>query len=204
MAVSVEFYAMDIKIPVPTSGLAYFSTGWGNSVEVGDYSAVCFISDANGTVQGTQVHSIQYQNISSGIINSASSGVAVTCIPNLYGLNIRFIPDGASVKTQNAKFRITHRGDIDADPSGVTCQCIELIHPDPVQHNNGSGDTGWQEVYGSGSILSLTSSPGVSGQYINSTETYSSQQHDWYIGISPSPDSISSKYFQGFFSVEFL
>jgi len=204
MAVSVEFYAMAIKIPVPSSGLGWYSASFGGSVPVGDYGSLCFITDSNGLTQGTQVHSTIYQNVSSGIINTASSGVAVTAIPNLYALNCRFIPDGASVKTQNAKFRVTHRGDINSNPSGVTVQCCEVIHPDTVQNNNGSGDTGWQEVYGSGSILSLTSSPGVSGEYINGSETYSSQQHDWYVLVSPSPDSISSKYFQGYFSLEYL
>lgn len=203
MAARIDWYASDIKINSP-SGIGFFSTGFGNSVAVSEYAGCQFITSADGTTQGTQLNSLQWLNISSGVINSATSGVKLTQVPNYIGLNARFIPDGSNVKIQNCKFRISHRGDINANPSGLTAKVAQLIHPDTVQNNNGSGNSDWTNVYGSGSVLSLTSSPGVSGQYINGINTYSSQQHDFYIAISCSPDSIGSKLFQGYLSLEYL
>lgn len=203
MAPRIDWYASDIKINSP-SGIGFFSTGFGNSVAVSEYALTQFITSADGTTQGTQLHNVQWLNVSSGVIDSATSGVKLTQIPNYVGINARFIPDGSLVKVQNAKFRVTHRGDVNANPSGLTAKAAQLIHPDTVQNNNGSGNSDWTTIYGSGVILSLTSSPGVSGQYINGVNTYSSQQHDFYVLVSPSPDSIGSKLFQGFLALEYL
>lgn len=174
------------------SGLGFYGTGFGNSVDVGSYQDTTFITNGAGSSQGPQVNNIKYQNVSSGILNSASSGVRLTEMPNyLATLNIRFTHTVA-VKTQNAKVRIYDRSNINNAASGVTTKVAELIHPDVTQANNGSGDTSWLTPNGSSVVVDLVSSPGVSGLRPNGSQT-TNIQHDWFLAISASPDSIGSK-----------
>jgi hypothetical protein len=174
------------------SGLGFYGGGFGFSVNVGEYQDSTFITDGNGTSQGPQVDNIKYQNAQSGIANGASSGVNIVNIPNyLASLNVRFTHSTA-VKTQNAKLRIYDRASINNPASGVTCKVAELVHPSTSQLVTGSGSAVWATPTGSSVIMSLTASPGISGQRPNGANT-NQTDHDWYFGISASPDSIGSK-----------
>ena len=174
------------------SGLGFYGGGFGYSVNVGEYQDSTFITDSNGTSQGPQVDNIKYQNAQSGIINGASSGINIVNIPNYLGsLNVRFTHSTA-VKTQNAKLRIYDRSSINNPASGVTCKVAELVHPSTSQLVTGSGSTVWATPTGSSVVMSLTASPGISGQRPNGANT-SATDHDWYFAISASPDSIGSK-----------
>ena len=186
------------------SGLGFFGGGFGFSVEVGAWQDATFITSANGTSQGPQVDNIKFLNAGSGIINTAGSGIGLTSIPNYQGtLNIRFTHSSA-VKTQNAKLRIYDRSNIINAASGVTTKVAELIHPDIIQNNNGSGDTTWNTPAGSAVIMDLVASPGMSGQRPNGSET-SADRHDWYTAISASPDSIGAKTLYGLYvELEYL
>lgn len=201
---SINFYANDINLN--GSGLGFYGNGFGVSVNVAEYQETTFITNSNGTAQGAQVNNIRYQNVNSGIINSASSGVWLTQIPNyLSTLNVRF-EHGSAVKVQNSKLYIYDRSNINNDPSGVTQKVAEIIHPDLVQNNNGSGDTAWQTVHGSAVILSLAPSPGISGLYAGngSNSTRSDTRHDWFAALSASPDSIGSKLYGLYVTTEYL
>jgi len=132
---------------------------------------------------------------------------------NLATLNVRFTHSSA-VKTQNCVFHIFDRSSVNNPASGVTARCAQIIHPDTVQNNNGSGDVTWvgittnpqtgsATVGGSGITLSLVASPGTSGFRPNGADT-SDTQHDWYVAISASPDSVGSKLFAGYALCEYL
>lgn len=190
------------------SGLGFYgSSGFGASVRVGEYQGRTFITNGAGTTQGPEVDNVQYLNVGSGIIGQAGSGIALTCIPNYQAtLNIRFTYDTA-VRTQNAEFRIYDRSNINNPASGVTTKVAEIIHPGITQANTGSGDTTWLTPGGSGTTVSLAPSPGVSGFYAGngSNGNWSGTQHDWYLALSASPDSIGSKTsFGGYFQLEYL
>lgn len=197
------------------SGLGFFAGGFGFSVGVAAYQDTTWITDGNGVSAGPQINNIKYLNIGSGIINSASSGVPLKAIPNnLSTLNIRFTHTSA-VKVQNSVLRIYDRTSIDAPASGVTTKVAQIIHPDIVQNNNGSGDSVWvgssinpltgtATVGGSGIICNFVASPGTSGQSPNGASTIDAQ-HDWYAAITASPDSIGSKNLYGlYFYTEYL
>ena len=186
------------------SGIGFFGSSFGDSVEVGEYQDTSFITDGNGTQDGGQINNIKYENVSSGAINGAAA-THLKNIPNyLATLNIRFT-HGSDVKTQNAKFRIYDRSSINNDPSGVTCQVYETIHAPVTQAGLvGSGANTWTHVHGSAVILDLADSPAISGTSPNGAES-TDDRHDWYVCLSPSPDSIGSKnQFAAFFSVEYL
>lgn len=174
------------------SGLGFYGADFGFSVPVGEYQDTTFITDSNGTIQGLQADNVKYQNIGSGIVGSSSSGIPLISIPNYQAtLNVRFNHSSA-IKTQNGKVRIYDRSDINNDPSGVTCQVAEIIHPNTTQFPTGSGDSDWTDVHGSAVILDIVSSPGHSGLSPNGPDT-TDLNHDWYLALSASPDSIGSK-----------
>lgn len=207
MAAAINFYADEFHVTNLTgSGLGFYGAGFGQSVNVGEYQDTTFITNSNGTVEGAQVNNVKYLNTMSGIIGSAESGVLLTQIPNyLATLNIRFTND-TPVKVQNCKLRIYDRSNINNNPSGVLCKVAELIHPDTTQNNNGSGDTTWNTLGGSGSILSMSPSPGMSGLYAGdgTASVHESNRHDFYICVSQSPNSVGSKTSALYFSCEYL
>ena len=187
------------------SGLGFYGGGFGFSVEVAAFQDTTFITNGAGTSQGPQTDNIKFKDVASGIINGASSGVALTAIPNyLATLNVRFT-HGSVVKTQNAKLRIYDRTNINNNASGVTTKVAEIIHFNQSQvDNTGSGDATWNTPTGSSSIMDLVAAPGMSGLSINGPST-TEDRHDWYVAISASPDSIGSKTLYGLYiELEFL
>lgn len=210
MTASISFIAQGPNSTINTpagSGLGFYgSAGFGASVGVNAYQANTYVTDATGTQQGQQCHNTQYLNSASGIVDTATSGISITCFPNYQcPLNVRFT-NSSPVKTQNAKLVIYDRTNINNAASGVLTYMAQVIHPDTVQNNDGSGDKTWRQFYYSnaGSGLPLVNSPGTSGLSPNGVNTVDTQ-HDWYVAISASPDSIGSKSLYGLFAyAEFL
>lgn len=205
MAATITFFADEAGIQnLNGSGLGFFGSSFGQSVEVGAWQDSTYITDGNGVTQGPNVHNIKYVHPASGEVNGNPAWNLLT-IPNRYAtLNIRFQNDTA-VKTQNVKLRIFDRSNINNSASGVTTKVAELIHPDINQAAaNGSGDSTWNTPAGSSVIMDLISSPGTSGLRPNGPQT-SDTRHDFYCAISSSPDSIGSKNLYGLFvELEFL
>lgn len=204
---AINFYAgEDFQIHnLAGSGLGFFGAGgFGYSVPVGEWQETTFITNGAGTTQGPQVDNITYLNSMSGIVGSSSSGIQLRAIPNYQAtLNIRFTHSSA-VQTQNVVVYIYDRTSINNPASGVTTAVAELIHPTVTQVNNGSGDTFWSFLEGTGVTLSLIDSPGISGQRPNGAST-TATDHDWYLAISASPDSLGSKTLYGLYiSLEYL
>lgn len=204
---TINFYADSFQVEnLNGSGLGFYGSTFGSSVDVGQFQDTTFITNADGTSEGPQVNNIKWEAEDSGIINSAGNGVILTAIPNyLATLNIRFTHTSA-VKTQNALVRIYDRTTITNAASGVTTYVAELIHPDTVQNDNGSGDGTWiNATSGTSSVaIDLVASPGYSGERESGSETYS-DQHDYYLAITASPDSIGSKTEYGLYvELEYL
>lgn len=184
------------------SGIAFMGSSFGSSVDVAAYQTTSWISNSNGTAQGPQLNNIAWTHPNSGSINGGAS-IAVSGIPNyLATINPRFTHSTA-IKTQNVKFRVYDRVSINNDPSGVLCKVAELIHPETSQAVPGSGANSWSTPTGSSNIMSLASSPGLSGLSPNGPST-TDMTHDWYLAISASPNSIGSKTFAGYLSLEYL
>jgi hypothetical protein len=201
---SIGFFSQTLSIQnLNGSGLGFFGSGFGNSVEVGAYQDTTWITNSTGATQGPQSDNTKWTHPNSGSINGAAS-VNLNQFPNyLMPLNIRFTHSSA-VKTQNAKLRIYDRSNINNPASGVTCKVAEVIHPDTVQNANGSGSTSWATPTGSSVILSCSSSPGQSGHFINGSNTQD-MRHDYYFALTASPDSVGSKtQFAAYFALEYL
>ena len=147
-------------------------------------------------------NNIKWSYPGSGIIGQSGSGLALTFIPNSQAsLQIRF-SHSTAVKTQNAKLYAYDRVSINNAPSGVTVKTAQLIHPNATQIAGGSGNSIWETPAGS-SYMSLVASPGLNGTRPSGANTYDTV-HDHYVALSCSPDSVGSKSFGLYFSVEYL
>lgn len=209
MAASIQFYSGVSSIQnLSGSGLAFFGdSGFGAAISVGAYQGHTYISNSSGSTEGEESWNVKFLNAGSGIVGQASSGIALTAIPNSQAtLNARFTYDSA-VQVTSCEFRAYDRSDINNAPSGLTFKVAEIIHPGTTQANSGSGDTTWYTPYGSGVTVPLANSPGVSGLYAGngSDSTRPDTQHDWYFVVSVSPDSIGAKtQAAGYLSCEYL
>ena len=202
---TLRFYAGSVSlVDVESSGFGFFgSAGFGSSVQVGAHQDKTFVTNGSGTVQGPECWNVKWTHANSGSVAGGSS-LPLTHIPNYQAtFNIRATFDTA-VTIPSAEVRVYDRVNANNAPSGVTCWAAELIHTSTVQGAGGSGDSSWQPMSGSGSVLTLVTSPGESG-YRPSGGSTSDDRHDWYVSMSCSPDSVGSKtQFGLYFSMEYL
>lgn len=173
------------------SGLAFTgSAGFSSSVQVGQFQGRTFITDSAGSIQGAEVNNTQYLNSQSGILGQTGSGINVLNIPNYQApLNLRFT-NNTAVQVQNAQIWAYDRANINNPPSGVTLAVSEVRHQSQLQTTTGSGNNTWTFPAGSAVILNLTNSPGTSG-----LSGGSDTEHDWYLCLSASPNSVGGKPF---------
>lgn len=197
--------------PLNNSGLGFFGAGgFGNSVSVNAWQDTTFITDGNGINQGPQVNNVKYVHPNSGQLTGGTN-VSLQSIPNYQStLNIRFTNDTA-VRLQNSRLYIYDRTSTSNPASGVTTSCASLIHPNQSQGVGGSGSVNW-EFPSASSYMTLSVyqtngnpfSPGTSGLSPNGAST-TDVQHDYYVCLSASPNSIGAKTLYGLlFSSEFL
>lgn len=209
MSAEISFLAGETQIQdLSGSGLGFYGdAGFGASVLVGAWQGHTYITDSAGVNLGPEAANVKYLNAQSGILGQTGSGIALTAIPNDQAtLNIRFT-NSSPVQATNVQLYIYDRTNPNNPASGVTTMVAEIIHPGNTQANTGSGDSSWIEPGGSGVVVSLSPSPGTSGQYAGngSNSLWDDTQHDWYVAISASPDSIGSKTLYGLYvSLEYL
>ena len=202
----ISFYSTGSTYPIQNlsnSGLIFAGGGQGQSVAVGSWQDTTWIGSSDGQIYAQQINNVKYMNSASGILNSASSGTHLLRIPqDLSTLEIRFTHSSAT-KTQNWKCRAYDRTNINNPMSGTTVQAAQIIHANSVQDLTGSGSSSWVNIYGSGSVLDIASSPGVSSLYINGANT-TSTVHSVFVALSLSPDSIGSKLGSLYSQLEYL
>jgi len=216
------------------SGLGFYGGGFGISVPVAQYQDTTFVTNSNGTASGIRGNNTKYTSASGLSYNSATS-IGNSGVPNYYApLRVSFTHD-EEVAVQNCKLRIFDRNDISKQASGVTTQVYEVRHPHPTEgevpgsygalDHRGVANHGWhQYVFGQAMAdMTLTPSPGLSGLNTVTGETqpsgdgayynwltddgpsHSGLQHDWYLALSASPDSIGSKTDYGLYmTLEYL
>jgi hypothetical protein len=196
------------------SGLGFYSSaGFGQAVPVGQWQGRTFITNAAGTAQGAEVDNVKYQAADVAVLGQAGSGIPLKSIPNERAtLNVRFTADSA-VRTQNAVFTLYDRVSLDNPAAGVTAAAYEISHQDTAQTNTGvggpsavsvSGVHQWTLLTPSGTrSIPLTASPGASGLRPSGSSTVDTR-HDWYLALSVSPDTVGTKLFAGYVSLEFL
>jgi len=208
MAAAITFFSGNGETDLGSSGIGFYGSTFGQSVQVSFYQDSTFITNSNGTINGGQLTNTKYVGTTSGVQINGSGTVFFSTVPTISGtMNVRFTYD-TPVKTQNGEIRIFDRSDPDADPSGVTCQVCQLVNGfSGVNQSTGAADAandGWFDLAGSGTTMTLLSSPGESGLSPSGVDT-TDDRHDWYFALSASPDSIGSKtQFGAYVALEYL
>lgn len=168
------------------SGIGFYGSSFGTSVQVGQYQDSTFITDSLGAVNGPQANNAKWYNAGSGTINGTVRGLQQ--IHNNSGtLNIRFTHT-SEVTTQNAVLRIFDRVNSNNGPSGVNCMIAELVKPSFLT-TAGSGSAVWVDASGSMAQLNLYANPGPGGSGTGAAR----DRHDWYVLLSAKPQSIGAK-----------
>jgi hypothetical protein len=169
--------------------------GFGSSININSYNGSTYITNQAGTANYAQGNNIKFANSASGYVAGATSGLGLRYIPNdQSSLRISVVSDSA-IQVQNAKLYGCWNADKTLPPSGVTMKAAEIIHPSPSQTIQGSGDSTWTTLLGTGAYLDLVNSPNAGGQLAGGTNgsTNPATQHDWYIAYSLSPSAAGSQ-----------
>lgn len=171
--------------------LGFFGAGFGFSIRVGEFNNTSYVTNDNGTTNYGQTPNLRWANVSGAYVASETVATELLEVDNTEAtLRIRLTTD-SNVQTQNTSFRAFDRVSINNDPSGVTVYAAEINKPSPSVR--GSGDTNWTAIAGSGATLSMDD------------QLYASGVHDYYVGLSVTPDSIGEKTDLGFYwETEFL
>ena len=212
------------------SGVGFYGSTFGISVPIASYQDTTYVTNGDGTAQGSQLSNCKYPGTATGVSIQGSAATLLTNLPNYQApLNVRFSHDSA-VMVQNCKLRIFDRSDITNHASGVLTYVYESRHPsdspsvgDLAMHGSSSSAGEWTAYDGTGSVdvMILTDSPGISGTNTSTTDsegsdstlkwvtrggtTHESTRHDWYLALSASPTTIGSKTNYGlYFTCEYL
>jgi len=193
---AIGFFRASDSTPILSSGIGFFSSNFGLSVNVGSYQDTTYVSDSAGSVQGIALGNIKWAHANSGYDNGTL--LNLLAIPNTDAtLNIRFTHT-SSVTLANARVWLTDRNTTTGIPATVTSKVAQIVHTGVSQVANGLGNASWSTLGGTG-YLSLTPSPGSGLLAV----TGANAQHDYFLAISQSPDSVGSKLSTLRFSCEY-
>ena len=127
------------------SGLGFYGTTFGSSVQIGSFQGSTFVTNADGTTQAQDADNIQYVSSHSGIYKGNPETKSVLLVPSSRStLNVRFDHTSA-VNVQNAQLRVYDRENINYPASGVRTMIAEMSNPVNTfpTTDAGSGDALW-------------------------------------------------------------
>lgn len=132
----------DLVTNLQGSGLGFYGSTFGSSVQIGSYQSKTHITNDNGTTNGGAVKNVKFGgHAATGIADAIVSGVPLV---RLYGsqrtLDIHFI-HSTPVNVQNAQFRIYDRVNINNPASGVNTKVAELVNFSNVSSYSNGFDT---------------------------------------------------------------
>jgi len=184
----------DVKIDSDKS-LAFFGpAGFGDPLSLNEFNGRTFITNADGSISYEECDNCKKNSASGVIIGQTGTGINLRNLPNyLATINIRFTHP-QDVLIQNAKLIAFDGNNIGNSPSGLNIYGAEIIHTSRSQNDNGTGDTIWTKMEGSGKQLDLVDSPGTSGISPLGPATMDTR-HDWYVALSVTPTAPGNKTF---------
>lgn len=110
------------------SGLGFYGSTFGSSVQIGSYNQSTFVTNANGTTNGGAAYNVRYTAAASGEPFSTGSGIPLVRINGQHRtLDINF-DHSTPVNVQNVQFRIYDRININNPASGVNTKVAELVN----------------------------------------------------------------------------
>lgn len=197
MATTLRWFAGDGSpeiLPAASGGLntcGFYGGSFGFSIRVGEFNETSYRTTEDGQTDGGALPNLRWANATGAYVAGEVTATELLEVNNDEAtLKIRLNVDSATA-TQNTELRTYDKDDIDNPPSGVTVYAAEIRKESPSVR--GSGDSAWTEIYGSGSVLTFDN------------RTLPATQHDYFVGLTASPDSVGEKtQFAFYFETEFL
>ena len=141
------------------SGLGFYGSTFGSSVQIGSYQDKTFVTDSTGTSQGPASQNVKFTTPASGAPSEAvSSGIPLLRInQGLRSFHVHF-DHSTAVNVQNAQLRIYDRVNTNYPASGVLTKVAEFCNFDGKsfsawESSNGEDDTTFEKVVGSGDMF---------------------------------------------------
>jgi len=146
------------------SGLGFYGSAFGSSVQIGSYQDKTFITNADGTLNGGNAFNFKFTAAASGIPDTDTSGIPLCRLNGFHRtLDINF-DHNTLVNVQNAQLRIYDRTNVNFPASGVVTKVAEVIN------FNGLSYSSWVATPGAAN----TANDGVGGAPIGSGD------HVWW------------------------
>ncbi len=140
------------------SGLGFYGSTFGSSVQIGAYQTKTFITNSTGSTNGGNAYNVKYgDHPATGISEYVNSGIPIVRINGYYRtLDIHF-DHTSEVNVQNAQLRIYDRTNVNNPASGVNTKVAEIINFDAKTYTSwlsapGPGNTS-SECHGSGDLF---------------------------------------------------
>ena len=135
------------------SGLGFYGSSFGSSVQIGSYQDKTFITNSDGTTNGGNAYNVKFTAAASGQPDTDSSGIPLVRLNGYHRtLDINFDHD-TPVQVQNAQLRIYDRTNVNYPASGVNTKVAEIVN------FNGLSYASWLSTPGSAN----TANDGVGG-----------------------------------------
>lgn len=158
------------------SGLGFYGSAFGSSVQIGSYQSKTFITNSNGTTNGGNAHNVQFTAAASGKPDTITSGIPLSKLNGYHRtLDIHF-DHSTPVNVQNVQLRIYDRVNINYPASGVNTKVAELVN------FNGQTYTQWLSTPGDANVATdaVGSNPFGSGDHVWWGEAWPSNQVSQY------------------------
>ena len=158
--VGADAKAPDATYTLSGSGLGFFGTTAGSSVQIGAYQSTPYISNADGSTTSGQANNTKYvaSTYPSGMVAMGETGggtytVGLSGVKSMKGtLGIQFDHTSA-VKTQNVQLRIYDRTNINNPASGVNTKAAEIVNFNGSTYSSQGSVGESSSVVGSGDAL---------------------------------------------------
>lgn len=138
------------------SGIGFYGSTFGASVQVGQYQSRSYITNSNGTINGGNAKNTKYTHAASGVPEDVASGIPVVRINGSERLLDINFDHSVPVKVQNVQLRIYDRSNINHPASGVNTKVAEIVNFNGLAYNTWVGAPGAVNTttsYGSGDLF---------------------------------------------------
>lgn len=144
------------------SGLGFYGSTFGSSVQIGAFQDRTFITNADGTVNGGDARNFKFTHVASGIPDSNPVNMPLSRLNSAHRtLDINF-DHNVPVRVQNAQLRIYDRTNINFPASGVNTKVAEVVN------FNGQSYASWLSTPGDANTLTdgIGGTPHGSGDHV--------------------------------------
>lgn len=139
------------------SGLGFYGSTFGSSVQIGSYQNKTYVTNANGTTNGGNATNIKYgDHPGTGICERVNSGIPLVRLNgDARTFDVTFYHT-TPVNVQNVQFRVYDRENINNPASGVNTKVAELVNFNNLSYsswNSSPGADNTLSTYGSGDLF---------------------------------------------------